>query len=84
VQAASDLVDVGALPEQARVLHHLRLAPPGLDHDLDARAVARLECTRRQQREVPVGVAEQRRATPEQRAVEVGIDAPDRHAAEIS
>ena len=81
VQAAPDLVDVGGLPEQARVLHHLRLAPAGLEHHLDARAVARLERARGKQREVALGVAEERRAAAEQRAVEIRVDAPQRHGA---
>ena len=39
---ATGLVDVGGLADQASVGHHLRLAPAGHDHDLDARAVAAL------------------------------------------
>jgi hypothetical protein len=67
------------LPEQARVLHDLGLAPSRLDHDLDARPVTRLEGPRRQQREAALGVAEERRAAAQQGAVEVGVDAPERH-----
>jgi hypothetical protein len=64
VQPAADLVDVGGLAEQPRVLHHLRLAPPRLEHDLHARAVAGLERPRGQQREGALVVAEQRGAAP--------------------
>jgi hypothetical protein len=73
------LEDVGRLPDQACVLHHLRAPPSRLDHHLDARAVARLESARREQREVTLRGAEERRALSEQRAVEIGVDASDRH-----
>src|SRR3712207_4374004 len=79
VEPAADLVDVRRLPEQPRVLHHLRLAPPRLEHDLHSRAEARLERPRRQQREAALVVAEQRGAPPEQGPVEVGVHAADGH-----
>ena len=48
---------------------------PGLDHDLDAGAVAGLQRARLEHREVALGVAEQRPVAPEQGPVEVGVDA---------
>ena len=80
-EAGADLEDVGGLPEQAGVLHHLRAAAPRLDHHLDARAVARLERARREQREVALRGAEERRPAAEQRPVEIRVDAPDAHYA---
>ena len=79
-QAGAELVDVGGLAEQARVLHHLRLAASGLDDDLDARPEARLERAGGQEREAAVAVAEQRAAPAEQRPVEVRVDTAQRHA----
>ena len=82
-EPAAHLVDVGGLADQPRVLVHLRLAPAGLDHDLDAGPVAGLERADREQREVALGVAQERRALAEHRAVEVGVDAAQRPAAKL-
>jgi hypothetical protein len=76
---AAGLVDVGGLPDQPRVLHHLRLTAPRHDHHLDPGAVAGLKSPRLKQREAALGVPEQRAARAEQRAVEVGVDASKTH-----
>ena len=49
--ARAHLVDVRALADQPRVLHHLRLAPARLQHHLHAGAVACLQRAGGQQRE---------------------------------
>ena len=77
--AAPGLVDVGGLADQPGVRHHLGLAAARHDHHLDPGAVAGLERPRLQQREVALGVAEQRAVVPEQGAVEVGVDAAQGH-----
>ena len=74
---AADLADVGPRPDQLGVLHHRGLAAAGLDHDLDAGAVAGLERARLEHRELALGVAEQRAVAAEQGAVEVGVDAAE-------
>ena len=55
-EARSHLEDVRASTEQARVLHHLGAPPAGLDHHLHAGAVARLERSRGEQRELTSAV----------------------------
>ena len=82
--ARSHLEDVRGLAEQASVLHHLRPPPPRLDHHLHAGAVACLEGPGRQEREVALAVPEERGAETEQGAVEVRIDAAQRHYQEKS
>jgi hypothetical protein len=79
-QPAAHLVDVGGLADQSCVLHDLGLAAARLEHHLDPRAVAGLEAARGPQREGAVGVAEERAAAAEQRAVEVGVDAAEGRA----
>jgi hypothetical protein len=79
-QARPHLEDVGALPDQARVLHHLRPPASGLDHDLHPRAVTGLERAGGQQGEGALAVTEQRGSAPQQGPVEIGVDRPDRHA----
>ena len=81
-QARAHLEDVGGLAEQPRVLHHLGAPAARLDHHLHPGAVAGLERARGEQREVALGVAEQRGARAEQRAVEVGVDAAQGHTRE--
>ena len=61
-QGAAGLVDVGGLAHQPGVLVDLGLAAARHDHDLDAGAVAGLERPRLGQREVALGVAEERAA----------------------
>src|SRR5215218_7561047 len=78
--AGAHLEDVGALPHEAGVLHHLSAPAPGLDHHLGARAVAGLECAGGEQGEIALGRAEERSALPEQRAVEIGVNAADQSA----
>ena len=80
-EGAAGLVDVGGLAHQPRRLVHLRLAPAGHDHDLDAGPVAGLQPARLGQREAALGVAEQRAAPAEQGPVEVGVDASQCHGA---
>ena len=76
-EAGAHLEDVRALAEQASVLHHLRAPPSRLDHHLRPGAVARLERARREQRELTLRGAEERRPPAEERPVEVRVDAPD-------
>src|SRR5207249_4864222 len=71
--------DVGRLAEQARVLHDLDAPAAGLDHDLDAGAVAGLERPGGQQGEVSLAVAEEGGPASQQGAVEVRVDAANRH-----
>ena len=78
-EGAAGLVDVGGLAHQAGALMHLRLAPAGHDHDLDPGALAGLQAARLGEREAALGVAEERAALAEQGAVEVGVDALQRH-----
>jgi len=77
--AAPGLIDVRGLAEQVGVGHHLGLATPGHDHHLHAGAVAGLQCPRLVEGEVAVGVAKQRAMEPEQGAVQVGVNAAQRH-----
>ncbi len=67
--AAADLVDVRGLPEQSRVLHHLRLAATRLDNHLGARSMTDLERPCRQHGEIAVRVAEHGGVSAEQSAV---------------
>ena len=78
---ASGLVDVGRLGEQPRIGHHLRLTASRHDHDLDVGAVARLQRPGLAEREVPLPVAKQRAVAAEERSVEIGVDAAQRHGA---
>ena len=78
-EARPQLEDVGALADQPGVLHHLGAPPARVDHHLRPGPVAGLERPGGQQREVPLGGPEQRRAPAEQGAVEVGVDAADGH-----
>jgi hypothetical protein len=81
---AAGLEDVRGLADQPRVLHHLGLATPRLEHDLDPRPVAGLQRARLQQRELTLGVAEQRPAAPEQGAVEIRVNAAESHGATVA
>ena len=73
--ARARLVDERALPQQPRVLVHLRAPAPRHQHDLDVRAQARLDRAHPLDRHVPLAVVQQRRAPPEQRAVEIHVHA---------
>ena len=78
--ARAGLEDVGALAEQPRVLEHLRAPAPGHQHDLHARAQARLHGAHAVDRHRSLAVVQQRGAAAEQRAVEVEVQAADAHA----
>src|SRR5262249_45817036 len=78
----ADLTDVGALPDQLRVLEDRGFATAGLDHHLDVRAVARLERPGLEDREVTLGITEERPVAPEQGPVEVGVGAAEGHRRE--
>ena len=73
-EAGAGLEDVGGLGEQARVLAHRPLAAAGHEHDLGAGAVAGLQRADALQRELLVGVAQQRAARSQQGAVEVDVE----------
>src|SRR5271165_1361653 len=78
--ACAGLEDVGALPEQARVLVELRTTAPGHEDDLDVGAHARLQRTHAVDRDSSLPVAQQRRAATEQGPVEVEVQAAHAHA----
>ena len=78
--ARADLEDIGALSDQARVLHHLRAPPAGLDDHLGPHPVAGFERARGEQREIALRGAKERGAAAKQRPVEVGVDAADRQS----
>src|SRR5215218_8549899 len=74
-QPGPRLEDVGARPDDAGVLEHLRAAPARVKDDLGLSARARLQRPHPDGRERPLAVAQQRRAASEQRAVEIDVQA---------
>ena len=67
-------------PEQPGVLSHRRLPPARHQDDLDARPQARLERPRPEQRDAALPVVQQRPLPPEQRPVEIEVEAPEHSA----
>ena len=81
-EARAGLEDVGPAAEQARVLGHLGAPAARHEHDLHVCAQARLDRARAVDRDRPLAVVHERGAAPQQRAVQVEIQAARTHARE--